>query len=82
VRGMTGGPPICYEPWPAEHAAAESGDYIMDITKARHMLGVSPRHDFARGVALILEATASRRGIGAHCREEAPQPHRWSARHK
>jgi UDP-glucose 4-epimerase len=75
VRAMTGGPPIRYQPWPPDYAAMESGDYIVDIAKARAVLGVSPRHGFAQGIALTLRARASRREkLAAECTTDPGGP--------
>jgi nucleoside-diphosphate-sugar epimerase len=51
IRDLTNGPPLRFQPWPAAHLAVESGDYCSDITKARKLLGFSPRHSLLQGIA-------------------------------
>jgi UDP-glucose 4-epimerase len=37
-------------PWPEEYRAIETGDYLSDITLARHELGWSPSTDIRDGI--------------------------------
>lgn len=56
IRDMTGGPPLCFEPWPNEYLAVESGDYVTDIEKMNRLLEFTPRYSIRRGIARTLES--------------------------
>jgi nucleoside-diphosphate-sugar epimerase len=42
-------------PWPEDYRAIETGDYLSDITLARHELGWNPSTDISEGVARTVE---------------------------
>jgi len=42
---------IVHVPWPEEYLAIETGDYLSDISLARHELGWSPGTDIREGIA-------------------------------
>lgn len=48
------GTPIVHLPWQPEAALVESGDYIVDITKARTLLEFRPRFDFANTIRELI----------------------------
>lgn len=50
IQRMTNGAEIAFRPWPREYLLVESGDFIGDITKARTLLGFSPRFDLETGI--------------------------------
>jgi UDP-glucose 4-epimerase len=56
IREMTGGPPICFEPWPKNYLAVESGDYVTDIGKMIRFLGFTPRHSIQTGIARTINS--------------------------
>jgi UDP-glucose 4-epimerase len=51
---------IASVPWPAEYEAVESGDYVVDVTKAAARLAFTPHHTLASGLDEIAAATAGR----------------------
>jgi UDP-glucose 4-epimerase len=53
------GTPIAHRPWDAEAALAESGDYVVDITKARDMLGFRPQFPFAATMQRLIKNRGS-----------------------
>jgi UDP-glucose 4-epimerase len=59
IQQHLGGGPIEHRPWPAEFEAVESGDFVVDIAKARALLGYAPRFGFAAGISDVRQRTAS-----------------------
>jgi len=55
VRARTGAPPIEHLPWPPEHEAVESGDFVADVSKIRRELGFVARHTFDQGLDEMLK---------------------------
>jgi UDP-glucose 4-epimerase len=56
IRQAAGGPPVEFQPWPADYHTVESGDYVCRIAKIRAMLGFSPALSFRQGLARYLQA--------------------------
>lgn len=57
IRDRTGDSAITFQPWPADHVAVESGDYVADVTKAQTLLGFAARHDLPSGLDDMLGLT-------------------------
>lgn len=55
IRRAAGGPPIEFQPWPADYETVESGDYVSQIAKIRSRLGFSPACSFRGGLARYLQ---------------------------
>jgi len=55
IRGAFSGGPIEFQPWPAEHETVESGDFVLDGSKARALLGFIPAFTLERGLEDIRE---------------------------
>jgi len=49
------GTPIVHVPWQEEAALVESGDYAVDIAKARLLLGFRPQYDFPNTVQRLIK---------------------------
>ncbi|HEV8043151.1 MAG TPA: NAD-dependent epimerase/dehydratase family protein [Bryobacteraceae bacterium] len=49
IKEITGAP-IVHVPWPADYLKVESGDYVADIRKARHVIGFEPKFRFEDGL--------------------------------
>jgi nucleoside-diphosphate-sugar epimerase len=62
IQKAAGGPPIEFQPWPADFEKVESGDYVSEIAKLRSAVGFSPNYSFRSGLA---EYVAQRRRPGA-----------------
>lgn len=56
VVNVVGTGTVTHIPWPEEYARVETGDWDFDESKAKEILGWSPRVDLAEGVRLTLEA--------------------------
>jgi len=56
VREMTGGPPLCFQPWPEEFLAVESGDYVSDIIRMQDLLDYTPRYSLKDGIECTLHS--------------------------
>jgi nucleoside-diphosphate-sugar epimerase len=56
VRELTGGPPLCFQPWPEDFLAVESGDYVSDTNKMHELLGYTPRYSIHEGVRSTLQS--------------------------
>lgn len=50
IQHIFGGGPIVYQPWPAEYEQVESGDFVLDGTKARALLDFTPAYSFELGL--------------------------------
>jgi UDP-glucose 4-epimerase len=57
IRARAGGGFIEFRPWPADHAAVESGDYVADVRKAAELLGFTARFDLTSGLDDMLGET-------------------------
>jgi nucleoside-diphosphate-sugar epimerase len=55
------GTPVVHRPWHPEAAIVESGDYVVDISKARRLLEFQPKFEFARTMQQLIR---SRRSLG------------------
>ncbi len=53
IQRVFDGGPIDSRPWPTEHAAVESGDFVMDITRARAALGCPAPITFNDGLRRV-----------------------------
>jgi nucleoside-diphosphate-sugar epimerase len=51
IQEYLGGGPIDFQPWPPDYEAVESGDFVLDVGKARSLLDYAPAFDFDRGIA-------------------------------
>ena len=51
IQESLGGGPIDFLPWPPDYEAVESGDFVLDVGKARALLGYAPAFDFDGGIA-------------------------------
>ncbi len=60
-RGLGSGA-IVFQPWPKEHEAVESGDFVVDTAKARAVLNCAPAYSFERGIARIRALADARLG--------------------
>jgi len=59
IREIVGTVSVIHRPWPAEYAAVEPGDYVVDITKATTMLDFVPCVSLLEGLKqTIYELTA------------------------
>jgi nucleoside-diphosphate-sugar epimerase len=56
IRRAAGGPPIEFQPWPADYEKVESGDYVSEITQIRSRLGFSPACSFRAGLERYLQS--------------------------
>jgi len=56
IRHVLGDGPIEFRPWPAEYEAVESGDFVMNTSRARAILGYSPRYDFSAGLRAVRDS--------------------------
>ena len=56
IRQVFGGGPIEYRPWPADYEAVESGDFVMNTSRAKAVLGYSPRFDFPAGIRAVRDS--------------------------
>lgn len=56
VRELTGGPPLCFQPWPPEFLAVESGDYVSDIGKMHGLLDYRPQYSVHAGIRSTLDS--------------------------
>jgi nucleoside-diphosphate-sugar epimerase len=56
IREMTGGPPLCFEPWPEEYLTVESGDYVTDIGNMIRLLEFAPRYSIRSGIAQTIQS--------------------------
>lgn len=56
------GTPIVHRPWNEEAALVESGDYVVDIAKARRLLGFQPKFEFTGTMHRLIQ---NRRSIAA-----------------
>jgi UDP-glucose 4-epimerase len=59
IHRTFGGGPVEFVPWPDEYDAVEVGDFVMDTSRARRVLGYSPQRDFATGLQAVLASTAA-----------------------
>jgi UDP-glucose 4-epimerase len=71
IREMTSGPPLCFESWPEEYLAVESGDYVTDIGKMTRLLEFTPRYPILSGIALTMDSYL--RGRTANLGETFPE---------
>jgi UDP-glucose 4-epimerase len=71
VRRALGGGQIEYLPWPPDHEAVESGDFVVDVRKARGLLGFEAAYTFEAGLAAV-RARASGAAMPSPARETAP----------
>lgn len=62
IAHAAGGTPIVFEPWPDEHKAVETGDYLTDLGKLSRYLKLPPQTPFEEGVAQTLELYAREMG--------------------
>ena len=53
IQGVFDGGPINYRPWPPEHEAVESGDFVMDIARARYALDYPTHITFSDGLRRV-----------------------------
>ena len=53
IQRVFGGGPISYRPWPPDHEAVESGDFVMDIARARIALGYPTHITFNDGLGRV-----------------------------
>ena len=51
IQQALGGGPVEHQPWPSEYDVVESGDCVLDVGRARTLLGFAPRYSFAAGIA-------------------------------
>ena len=56
MRRLLGDGPIEFRPWPAEYEAVESGDFVMDTSRAKAILGYSPRYDLSSGLRAVRDS--------------------------
>lgn len=61
-RTFDGGPIDC-QAWPPDHEAVESGDFVMDISRARSALGYSPQITFDEGLRRMRASLAAPAGL-------------------
>src|SRR5262249_22537676 len=55
ISGYTG-TPIVHLPWQEEAALVESGDYVVDISKARKLLGFQPKFHFSSTMRHLIDS--------------------------
>ena len=72
IQDSFGGGPIEYHPWPLEYEQVESGDFVLNGTKARALLGFAPAYTFACGLDDIRERLAPT--LSAPMRALVPPP--------
>jgi nucleoside-diphosphate-sugar epimerase len=56
IQDVFRGGAIEFRPWPAEYEAVESGDFVMDTSRAKAILGYSPRYDFSAGLRAVRDS--------------------------
>jgi UDP-glucose 4-epimerase len=71
VQRTLGGGPIEYLPWPRDHEAVESGDFVVDVRKARALLAFEAAYTFDAGLAAV-RARAVGAAMPSPARETAP----------
>jgi UDP-glucose 4-epimerase len=64
IRSAVAGPPIEFQPWPADYEKVESGDYVSRISRIHAQLGFSPACSFRDGLARYLQHPRSARAAG------------------
>jgi UDP-glucose 4-epimerase len=64
IQRVFGSSAIDFQPWPREYEAVESGDFVVDISKARTLLACAPAYSFEGGLARI-KAHITGRGASA-----------------
>lgn len=69
IRSAASGPPIEFQPWPADYEKVESGDYVSRISRIQARLGFSPACSFRDGLARYL-----RHPPGARAASRSPAP--------
>lgn len=52
--GRLTGSPVLFQAWPEAHSRVETGDFVSNISKARRLLGFSPRYSFVDGLRAAL----------------------------
>jgi UDP-glucose 4-epimerase len=73
IQSLTGSPPVRYSAWPKEYELVETGDYRANISKAKAVLGVSPKYDLAAGIAAAISLYRQR----ADAAKVVPRPRGW-----
>ena len=68
IQRALGGGAIDVQPWPKEYEAVESGDFVVDTTKLRRLLGWAPAYSFDAGLACVKARALSARLVpGSEC---------------
>jgi UDP-glucose 4-epimerase len=67
---LAGGTPLVHQPWPSEHMAIETGDYVSDLRKLHAFVALPPqvplREGFSKTLAFYRDGVAgSRRALAA-----------------
>jgi UDP-glucose 4-epimerase len=73
IVGCFGGS-IDFRPWPQEYEAVESGDFVLDTTKAQALLRFVPVYSFTDGLADVRLRAATTAGAMAQSRHASPVP--------
>lgn len=78
IARLAGGSRLVFEPWPEEHEAVETGDYVSDLSKLNQYLSLPRPTAFEEGVKQTLEyyrkEADSLNRTGVSRRERAPEP--------
>jgi len=66
---LAGGTPLTHQPWPSEHIAIETGDYVSDLRKLHTFVALPPqvplREGFSRTLAFYRDAAIAPRRVFA-----------------
>jgi nucleoside-diphosphate-sugar epimerase len=77
IQRALGGGPIEFRPWPVEYEEVESGDFVMDTSRATAILGYAARHDFSAGIRAVRDSCSpslSEEATTAACAAAAGEP--------